>query len=195
VATKTNLTAQIFRNYDILAPYPFRLPEGDLVKIVNLRYAGLTVLGLAAVGAAAITIFTFNTPTANAQVGVPYNSSCSATGGTPPLTYSISAGALPNSLTLNTATGAITGTPTASGIFIFTCSVVDSPQVTGNSPAAANRRAIAQSGTPTASAASAFAITVAPAAPSPTPVPPSIWMAALGLGGAAFFGRRRFKRA
>ena len=46
------------------------------------------------------------------DVGVPYNSGpMNVTGGTAPYTYSI-LGTLPGGLTLNTTTGAITGTAT-----------------------------------------------------------------------------------
>jgi len=47
-------------------------------------------------------------------VGTPYSDSVSATGYPAP-TYSVTGGALPGGLTLNPATGAITGTPTTTG--------------------------------------------------------------------------------
>lgn len=59
-------------------------------------------------------------------VGTAYNSSLQATGGVPPYTFSITSGTLPNGLTLNPLTGAITGTPTTAGPFNFTAQVVDS---------------------------------------------------------------------
>ncbi len=65
-------------------------------------------------------------PAATGTVGVPYSSNLVATGGVPPYTFSITAGSLPTGLTLNPATGAITGTPTAAGSFTFTAQVVDS---------------------------------------------------------------------
>jgi len=52
-------------------------------------------------------------------VGTAYSQTLAATG-TAPITWSISAGALPAGLSLNTATGAITGTPTAAGTANFT---------------------------------------------------------------------------
>jgi hypothetical protein len=62
----------------------------------------------------------------NAQVGIQYNYSCTAVGGTAPFIYSISAGSLPPGLTLNTATGFVTGVPTLAGAYSFTVRVSDS---------------------------------------------------------------------
>src|SRR5262249_51775806 len=42
--------------------------------------------------------------------------------------WSVSAGALPPGLTINTSTGAITGTPSSTGGYSFTVQVMDSPQ-------------------------------------------------------------------
>jgi len=47
-------------------------------------------------------------------------------GGTAPFTYVLSAGALPAGLTLNAATGQISGTPSAAGVSSFTIQVTDS---------------------------------------------------------------------
>jgi Ice-binding-like/Putative Ig domain len=54
-----------------------------------------------------------------ATAGTPYSYAVTATG-TPAPTFSVSSGALPAGLTLNTATGVISGTPTTSGQFTFT---------------------------------------------------------------------------
>ena len=56
---------------------------------------------------------------AQGAVGVPYSQTLSAVGATP-VTWSVSAGALPPGLNLNANTGAITGTPTTAGTFNFT---------------------------------------------------------------------------
>jgi hypothetical protein len=62
--------------------------------------------------------------TATGMVGVPFDSpALMVTGGTPPYTFSVATGTLPPGLTLNTSTGAITGTPTAPGS--FTIQVMD----------------------------------------------------------------------
>ncbi len=63
---------------------------------------------------------------------VPYNQTVSAIGGTGPYTFSLSAGALPTGLSLNTSTGAITGVPSGSGPSGFTISALDSKGNTGS---------------------------------------------------------------
>ena len=50
----------------------------------------------------------------------------SPTGGVAPYTYSLATGSLPAGLTLNTSTGAITGTPSTAGTSAFTVKLVDS---------------------------------------------------------------------
>ena len=49
----------------------------------------------------------------NGQVGVAYSQTLTATGGSGALTWTLTAGTLPNGLSLNATTGVISGTPTA----------------------------------------------------------------------------------
>jgi uncharacterized protein (TIGR03437 family) len=63
-------------------------------------------------------------------VGEPYNSGVSADGGSPGYTFAITSGSLPPGLTL-APSGAITGTPTAPGLFPILVQVTDSLGVTG----------------------------------------------------------------
>lgn len=65
-------------------------------------------------------------PASTAQAGTSYNSSLAASGGVPPYTFSIVNGSLPAGLTLNTSTGAITGTPSMVGPFSFIGNLADS---------------------------------------------------------------------
>jgi uncharacterized protein (TIGR03437 family) len=60
------------------------------------------------------------------QAGTAYSSSCSVTGGISPYTFSISAGALPAGLTLNSTSGAVGGTPTMGGAYSYKITVKDS---------------------------------------------------------------------
>ncbi len=61
----------------------------------------------------------------SATYNVAYTGSVAATGGAGALTYGVTAGALPTGLSLNTATGAITGTPTSATTFSFTVTAAD----------------------------------------------------------------------
>ena len=58
-------------------------------------------------------------------VGVAYSATLSASGGTPPNSWSITSGSLPVGLTLNAGDGVITGAPTTAGTFSFTVQVSD----------------------------------------------------------------------
>ena len=68
---------------------------------------------------------TFTGTLPGGQVAVPYSTTLTATGGTTPLTWSISVGSLPAGLTLAGTTGVLSGTPTAGGTFAFTVRIVD----------------------------------------------------------------------
>jgi hypothetical protein len=59
-------------------------------------------------------------------VGTAYSVTPSATGGSGNYTFSVTAGSLPNGLSLNAGTGALSGTPSATGTFNFTLTATDS---------------------------------------------------------------------
>ena len=96
-----------------------------------------------------------------ATAGSAYSQTLSASGGTAPYTFAITAGALPAGLSLS-ASGVLSGTPTASGSFNFTATATDS----GGSPTSGNR---------------AYTLTVA----SPTITLPATALAA-GTAGQAY---------
>jgi N-acetylneuraminic acid mutarotase len=64
-------------------------------------------------------------------VGTAYSQTVSGSGGTAPYTFAVTTGALPTGLSLNPSTGAITGTPTATGPFSFTITATDANLCTG----------------------------------------------------------------
>lgn len=61
-----------------------------------------------------------------ANIGVSYTGTLTATGGVAPYTWAVTTGSLPAGLTLNSATGVISGTPTSAGSVTFTVTATDS---------------------------------------------------------------------
>ena len=67
----------------------------------------------------------------NGTVGVAYNQTLSAAGGTPPYSnWTVASGSLPAGLTLSSSSGAITGTPSSAGKSTFSVTVQDSTNTT-----------------------------------------------------------------
>ncbi|HWN99605.1 MAG TPA: Ig domain-containing protein, partial [Blastocatellia bacterium] len=64
------------------------------------------------------------------RINVDYSYQLLFTGGKAPYTWAVASGALPTGLTLNAATGVISGKPTATGTFTFTVSLTDGQPVT-----------------------------------------------------------------
>jgi hypothetical protein len=74
-----------------------------------------------------LSVTTTSATLAVGSKGTAYSQTLLAIGGTPPYTWSITAGALPPGLSLsNPSTGVISGTPTATGTSTFTVMVTDS---------------------------------------------------------------------
>jgi hypothetical protein len=62
----------------------------------------------------------------DAAVGTPYSATLRAAGGSPPYTWDVTSGSLPDSLSLDGGAGEISGVPSAEGFFTFTAQVTDS---------------------------------------------------------------------
>ena len=89
----------------------------------------LCILMVACGGGKPVTYQALNVASAappQAYVGISYGFTFTATGGKLPYTWSISAGSLPAGLTLNTSSGAISGTPTNAAAYTFTVECTDS---------------------------------------------------------------------
>jgi YVTN family beta-propeller protein len=78
-----------------------------------------------------LTITTTSLPAG--MIGTAYNQPLQAAGGTTPYKWSLASGALPPGLSMNSATGAISGTPTTAATSSFTVSVTDANNFTATS--------------------------------------------------------------
>ena len=90
----------------------------DMASGIGSQNAALIVAGLVGTQVSVIT-----TSLPRAVVGSAYSAALEASAGATPYTWAITVGHLPPGLSLNPATGAITGTPTAPGSSSFTARV------------------------------------------------------------------------
>ena len=99
----------------------------------STKYQSLALwwMSFVATGSGVALALSCNNPPAGV-VAAPYNHSLSASGGTPPYTFALMSGSIPPGLTLNAASGNITGTPTVFGVFTFTIQVTDSAAATAS---------------------------------------------------------------
>ena len=74
------------------------------------------------------------------MLGTAYSQTVTATGGTGSYVFSVSAGSLPAGLTLNAATGLISGTPTTAATSNFTITATDGGGATGQRAVVYGRR-------------------------------------------------------
>ena len=93
--------------------------------------SGVTASQSLSITVAAPTLSVTTTSLSNGAVGAPYSQQLNATGGTGGYTWSVSGGSLPAGLSLS-ASGAISGTPTAAGPSSFTVQVRDSSGATAS---------------------------------------------------------------
>ncbi len=138
--------------------------------------AGLSVIATDSLGAAsapqALNLAASTPPLAVATTSLPkatagaaYSATLQATGGTAPITWSVSAGALPGWARLNASSGVVSGTPPAAGSASFTVQAQDSTSATAtqaltlavNAPA---RLAVTTAALPAATIGTAYSTTL-----------------------------------
>lgn len=142
--------SQVLTAINGLLPYTWSITAGSLPAGLSLNTSTGAITGTpAATGVSSFTVKvttrlsqsatrslsitiisgpTINTASlADGEVGIAYSKALAASSGTPPYTWSVSGGSLPAGLSLNAASGAITGTPTTPGSSSFTARATDSP--------------------------------------------------------------------
>lgn len=147
--------------------FNFSITATDANGCIGSRLYSMTI---AAAGCPAITVSPATLPPATANA--PYAQAVTASGGTPPYVYTVASGALPAGLTLNPATGLISGTTVQTGLFNFTIRATDSAGCLG---------------------ATSYTLTVlASGAGIPALDPPTLVLLTLMLAAAGVFAASRF---
>ena len=127
--TTANITSQV--NWGSTLTLVATIASGGLATAVSAgtttisaSLAGVTSSTTLAVQTAALALVTTNVP--GGTVNIPYSAALTAIGGTLPYSWGIASGSLPPGLSLNPTNGTITGTPTNTGVYVFTVRVWDS---------------------------------------------------------------------
>jgi len=105
--------------------YPFTVQIVDSLQATAMRSLSITVQ-------AALTITTTFLPAGN--VDSPYSQTLQSSGGVAPITWAVTSGTLPPDLTLNSATGVISGPPISQNSLAFTVTATDSLGATASVP-------------------------------------------------------------
>lgn len=91
------------------------------------------IICFALAGEAAALVIDTVSPLPSATQGIPYNQTFFASGGPPPYSWSL-IGTLPGGLTLDPATGVLSGTPLVTGTYTFTVEVIDATSAIASAP-------------------------------------------------------------
>lgn len=106
----------------VTGSYPITVQVADQFQNTASKSLSISVVQ------GSLLITTNNLP--NGTQGVGYSATLGAAGGTPPYTWSLAAGTLPDGLNVDPNSGIISGTPTSAGNSQFTIQVADSQQNT-----------------------------------------------------------------
>lgn len=106
--------------------YVFTATLKDQSDVPNTISKQLTIV----IGTSGTPLSVVSSALPAATVGVPYSTVLQAVGGTTPYQWSVVTGSLPAGLTLDAATGVISGTPTTQGAQTFTAQVKDASNAT-----------------------------------------------------------------
>ena len=97
--------------------FSFTLEAADAADHTVLKAFAVSMIAAVKISAAVIL--------ADGVTGTPYTAQFLASGGLTPYVWSVAGGSIPGGLSLSTATGLLSGTPTTPGTFTFTIGVTD----------------------------------------------------------------------
>jgi uncharacterized protein (TIGR03437 family) len=121
----SSATVQMDVSLSLTGVYAAYVTEGfDGTRAFDYRISLLCLVGTCATAVVPLEI-TSASPLPGAASGVQYSHTLTATGGTPPLRWSLTAGSLPPGLSLNAATGMVSGAPSSAGAFKFSIQAAD----------------------------------------------------------------------
>ena len=156
----------------------FGTPTGagtfTLNPVVRDSTGATATVSLTLVVGAGVIIQTSSLPPG--AVGVSYSQTLAGSGGKTPYVWSVTTGSLPAGLTLNSATGVISGTPTAGGIIPFTITLTDATPVQATAALTINVLGITTTSLPDGTVGTAYSQTLQTAGGGP----PLTWAVASG---------------
>ncbi|HNG34290.1 MAG TPA: putative Ig domain-containing protein, partial [Blastocatellia bacterium] len=137
--TEVKFTSNLTATFQVVSDTQINatVPAGAVTGPLTISKAGcnnLTTTDFTVVTCPTITVSPTNPTLTAGTTGTAYvnaNLPFTQTGGAGAINWTVSAGTLPNGLSLNAGTGALSGTPTAAGAFTFTIRATDANNCTG----------------------------------------------------------------
>jgi Putative Ig domain len=142
-----NTLSGIVGSSSLATPTTVQLQVQNTQTMQSSQAVPVTITGASAGPSTALSISIASLP--QGVVGSSYSGNFTAVGGASPYTWSVSAGQLPPGLSLSSTTGALSGTPTASGNYSFGIKVIDSSSSVQSASTTVSLPVVTATATPT----------------------------------------------